>query len=248
MAKRKLIGMLTPSSNTILEPVCADVLRDLRGTSAHFSRFTVTEISTDQRALGQFNREPMLDAAALLADAKMDVICWNGTSAGWLGFNRDIQLCDAITARTGIKATSAVLAMTDAFRMFDAERIGLVTPYVDDIQSMINDNFAKEGYPVVADEHLGISENFAFSQVAEEKLAQMTRQVAAQKPDAIVIFCTNLNGAKVAAELEPELGIPVIDSISLAIWGALRVCGVDTRPLAKWGRLFDEQVKGADVA
>lgn len=242
---RVLLGMLTPSSNTILEPVCADIVHGLPDISMHFSRFTVTEISTSDQALGQFSYEPMLNAASLLADARVGSICWNGTSAGWLGFERDLDLCAKIEDRTGVKATSTVLAMLECFKAFNVEKVGLVTPYIDDIQSMINANFAKEGFPVVGDEHLGVSENFAFSLVSEEQLAGMTRRVAETKPDAIVIFCTNLNGARVAAELEPELGIPILDSISLAVLGGMWAVGADTSALAPWGRMFDLQLEGA---
>ena len=36
--------MLTPSSNTMLEPVTAAMVSTLEGVAVHFSRFTVTEI------------------------------------------------------------------------------------------------------------------------------------------------------------------------------------------------------------
>ncbi len=243
---RALLGMLTPSSNTVLEPVCADIIHDLPDVSVHFSRFTVTEISTSDQALGQFSYEPMLNAASLLADARVGSICWNGTSAGWLGFERDQDLCARIEDRTGIRATSTVLAMVDCFRALNIEKIGLVTPYIDDIQTMIDANFAKEGFPVVGEEHLGVSENFAFSLISEQQLAAMTRRVADTDPDAIVIFCTNLNGARIAAQLEPELGIPVLDSISLAVLAGMRAVGVDTSPLSSWGRMFGLQLEGAN--
>tara|TARA_R110000787_G_scaffold9229_13_gene32536 strand:+ start:1186 stop:1971 length:786 start_codon:yes stop_codon:yes gene_type:complete len=241
-ATRTLIGMLTPSSNTILEPVTAKLLLDFPGASAHFSRFTVTKISTEQQALEQFSTLPMLEAASLLADAKVDVICWNGTSASWLGLDRDVELCEGIKARTGIPATSAVLSMAQAFRLFGATRVGLVTPYVDDIQNMIVGNLSSEGFDCVAEEHAGETDNFAFSLITEDQIAAMVRRVAAEKPDAIAILCTNLDGARIAATLEKEIGIPVFDSISLSVWGCLRALGVDVKKLARWGRLFEENI------
>ena len=45
-----------------------------------------------------------------LADAKVDVIAWNGTSSGWLGFEASTSACAAaITEATGIPATTSVL-------------------------------------------------------------------------------------------------------------------------------------------
>ena len=43
---------------------------------------------------------------------------------------------------------------------------------------------------------------------------------------------------RVVAQLERELGIPVVDSVVAGAWGALRRAGVDTRPLAEHGRIF----------
>src|SRR6516164_9274420 len=66
---RVRLGMLTPSSNTILEPVCGEMLRCLPEVSVHFGRFRVTEISHPSEATAQFAREPMLQAASVLAAA-----------------------------------------------------------------------------------------------------------------------------------------------------------------------------------
>ena len=116
---RVLLGMLTPSSNTILEPVCAALLADMPEVTAHFARFRVTSIALDDRSLGQFDPAPMLAAASLLADARVRSICWNGTSASWLGLETDRRLCAAITAETGVPATSSVLALVEICRRTD---------------------------------------------------------------------------------------------------------------------------------
>ena len=64
MTKRTLLGMLTPSSNTVLEPVTSAILADLPDVTAHFGRFRVTEISLSDKALGQFSIQPILDTAS----------------------------------------------------------------------------------------------------------------------------------------------------------------------------------------
>src|SRR5215469_14870478 len=121
------LGMLTPSSNTALEPVTYAMLSGVEGVSVHSSRFRVTEIALSESALRQFDASEILRAAELLAHAKVDVIAWNGTSASWLGFDRDVRLCEEITAATGIRACTTVLAYRDLLRRLGCERIGLVT-------------------------------------------------------------------------------------------------------------------------
>jgi maleate isomerase len=93
--------MLTPSSNTVLEPATTAMLAGVPGVTAHFGRFKVTEIALTDRALGQFDESGILRAAELLADARVDAIAWNGTSASWLGFDRDERLCERIQGRHG---------------------------------------------------------------------------------------------------------------------------------------------------
>src|SRR6202021_1741761 len=97
------LGMLTPSSNTTLEPITYAMLAGVEGVSVHFSRFKVTEIALSEAANRQFDHSEILRAAELLAHAKVDVIPWNATSASWLGFDRDERLCERITEATGTR-------------------------------------------------------------------------------------------------------------------------------------------------
>jgi len=240
MTKRTLLGMLTPSSNTVLEPITSAILADLTDVTAHFGRFRVTEISLTDKALGQFTNQPILDAATLLAEARMDVIAWNGTSSGWLGFEADETLCQEIEQTTGIPATSSVLALNEIFRITGVTRFGLVSPYLDEIQEKIIANYASSGFECVSERHLRDRGNFSFSEVSETQIADMIRAVAVEKPQAITVFCTNLRGAPVADTLEKETGIPVYDTVSTAIWKSMKIAGADPKRIKGWGRLFAE--------
>jgi maleate isomerase len=235
--------MLTPSSNTALEPMMAALAADLPGASVHFSRFRVTEIALSEAALGQFSLVPMTEAAELLGHARVDAIAWNGTSAAWLGFERDEALCAAIRASTGIPSTTSVLAFRDLFRATKARRIGLVTPYTDDVQARIMDNWEAAGFPCTAERHLSLRDNFSFAEVEEERIAEMVRAVAREGCDAVAIVCTNMRGTRIAPALERELGLPVYDSIAATLWGSLRLVSREhadmTEPsLAGWGSMF----------
>ena len=236
--KRTRLGMLTPSSNTILEPLTTRMLDPIDGVSAHFGRFRVTEITLSDYGIGQFDNDVRLAAAELLADARCDVIAWNGTSAAWLGFEQDRTLCDAIETRTGARATSSILANNHLFRRNGVKRFGLITPYTTDVQDRIVENFRRDGFECVAERHLGMSDNFAFSEVDPKTIADMVREVANAKPDGISIICTNLPGAPLAEPLEAETGIALYDSISVVVHHALELAGQDPAALKGWGRIF----------
>jgi maleate isomerase len=85
-----------------------------------------------------------------------------------------------------------------------------------------------------------VSDNFSFSDVSEQQICDMTRQVAAAQPDAIAIVCTNLRGAPLVEALEREVGVPIYDTISTAVWKSLLLAGVDAKRVTRWGRLFRE--------
>jgi maleate isomerase len=240
--KRVLLGMLTPSSNTALEPLTSAMLAGLPEVSAHFGRFRVTEISLQPQALDQFDMAPILEAARLLADAHVDVIAWNGTSSGWLGFDADVALCQRIEQEIGVRCCTSVLALNEIMQKTRRKRFGLVTPYLDDVQSAIVANYARSGFECVAERHLNRSANFSFSEVEPQHIVQMANEVAGAKPQCITTFCTNLRAAQVVPAIEAALGIPVYDTVSTAVWKSLRMCGVDTRRVRGWGSLFDEDI------
>ena len=231
--------MLTPSSNTVLEPVTTAMIAGLPEASAHFARFKVTEIALTEQALGQFDDREILAAAELLSHAKVDVIGWSGTAASWRGFDTDDTLCRRITEATGIPACTSVLALNQIFERTAVRRFALVTPYLDDVQAKIIANYAAAGYECVAERHLGLRDNFSFAEVDANHLRSLVGQVAAARPDAIVVLCTNLRGGPLVAELEAATGILILDSVATVVWKSLQLAGADALRVRGWGRLFE---------
>lgn len=240
---RALLGMLTPSSNTVLEPTVSAMLADLPDVTAHFGRFPVTEISLKDWALRQFENAPMITAARLLADAHVGAICWNGTSAGWLGFGADEKLIGEIEAATDVQACSSVLALNELFALTGVQRFGLVTPYLDAVQRSIIATYAEAGYTCVGERHLNDPGNFPYSEYAEATVEAMIREVAASRPDAITVFCTNFRGAAVAARMEAEIGMPVFDTVATGLWKAMQLAGADPSRIVGWGSVFSVSPK-----
>lgn len=235
-------GMLTPSSNTVLEPVTAAMLADVSGATAHFGRFRVTQIALSDIANRQFDEAEIVRAASLLADAKVDMIAWNGTSASWLGLDRDERLVMAIERETGIPAATCVLAYRDLFARASVQRIGLVTPYTSDVQTRIMSTWTAAGMPVGPERHMRQSDNFSFAEVPQADIETMIRAVVGEGADAVAIVCTNMRGAALAARLEAELGVPIYDSVAVT----LRACFDRLRmpvpgSLRRWGRVFVDQ-------
>ncbi|CAN7188953.1 aspartate/glutamate racemase family protein [Pseudarthrobacter oxydans] len=231
------IGMIVPSSNTCLEPQTYRILGDRTDVTVHFTRIPVTRIALDNSSDRQFDPAVMREAARLLATADVDVIAWNGTSGSWLGSAHDQDLVQEITGATRVPATTSTLAYLEAFRTFKTERIALFTPYTDDVNLQVIASYEQEGIKTVDHRALGLSDNESFARVTDDEMRPGSLELAAAAPDALVYLCTNLYGANITAEIEDGTGVPVLDSVAVTLWHALRLAGA---PLLdpRWGKLL----------
>lgn len=230
------IGMIVPSSNTCLEPQSYRILGDREDVTLHFARIPVTRIALDSSSDKQFDADVMRNAAELLATADVDVIAWNGTSGSWLGADHDRQLIAEIHETTGLTATTSTLAYLEAFAAFGTERIGLFTPYTQDVNQAIIESYGRSGIKTINDVALGLSDNESFARATDEEMRPGSLELAAARPDALVYLCTNLYGARITAEIE-KTGVPVLDSVAVTLWHTLKLADA---PLLdpKWGKLL----------
>lgn len=235
-APTKFIGWITPSANTVVERVTLGILRNFPDVSPHFSRTSV--VGAHDPFPVSYDFDDMLVAARLLGDAQLDVVAWNGSKGGSLDFALDHDLVARIEASTGARSTTSTLAIDRVFREDGVTRFGLACPYVDAYRDRIVATFAREGYECVAARNSGLTDNYSFSRIAPDAIVAMLRDVARARPQAILTFCTNFPAAPLVAEMEDELGIPIYDTVTMAVWGALRVAGMDTRGGRAWGRVF----------
>lgn len=234
------IGMITPSSNTMVEPITSAMTAHLLDAlSVHYARIPVTRIALDQGSLDQFELDAMLGAARLLADAQVGAICWNGTSGAWKGVDADRAICAAIERETGIPATTGTLAQLEAFRFHGVRRYSLAVPYREDVHDAILRVYASQGVACVGSAYLGVSTNFAFAELDLDTLRDLVRRADCPEADAVVVVCTNVAAARVVEELEQALGKPVHDSLVLSLWQPLRMLGW-REPIPGWGRLLRE--------
>jgi maleate isomerase len=228
--------MIVPSSNTCLEPVTYRILEGVDEVSVHSARVPVTRIALDADSTSRFSVRTMTEAAQLLADAKVDVIAWNGTAGSWLGPAFDRELCAAITASTGVPATTSTLALLDACRAFGVTRLGLALPYTSDVAEQIASTYRGEGIECTAVEFLGLTENTDFAAVPPAGVAELITASAQGQPHAVAVVCTNVYGAAEVAPLEAKLGLPIFDSVSATLWKTLESSGVW---LPGWGALLE---------
>ena len=82
------------------------------------------------------------------------------------------------------------------------------------------------------------SSDLVVARISEASVAAGVRKIAAQgECDAVCVSCTSLRLFGVVAELEAELGVPVVSSNLALLWQLLRLAGVDDQ-LDGLGTLF----------
>jgi maleate isomerase len=110
----------------------------------------------------------------------------------------------------GLDVTTGAQAVNAALGKLGARRIGIITPYQTLGDEQVKAYMTECGYQVAAIHGLKCPTAKAIADVQPQVLKDAFRKVSGADVDALVQAGTNLYCAKVAAEMEAELGIPVI--------------------------------------
>jgi maleate isomerase len=181
-------------------------------------------------------------AALELASAEVDVILQAGTAIAFFrGFGHDQQLCDRITAATGIQATTSLSAVIAALRVLGINNPAIATSYIADIDARLVEVLRKSGFQVAAVRGMGFEKSIDMGKVSPEQTYRFAREVARAAPnaDGILISCGNLRTFEAIETLEVDTELPVVTSNQAGLWHALRMAGLPDR-LPSLGSLLRE--------
>lgn len=220
----KRIGLLVPSSNTVME---VDLQRGLGDAATlHTARMFLEETTPEAEAV-------MLDvhampAAASLATARPDVIVFGCTSAGALrGNDYDAELCRRIQEETGVAVVSVIASVRAAIAARTARRVGVVTPYVDALNDRIRASLEDDGLDVRGIFGLGITDNFSIASVTPPEIIELAmRSFRSEEIDLLFVSCTNFRAIEALAELTERFGLPVVTSNMAALGAAIASVGL----------------------
>jgi maleate isomerase len=134
------------------------------------------------------------------------------------------------------------LALNKALELWGIKKLGLITPYQEDVQMKIMENYAAIGVVIEEgmEKHLGVVKNTDIAEIGEKVLDELVKDVVGNRVDAVTTFCTNPVAAQRVDFWEKEHGIPVFDTVATVIWDMLTKCGVDARGLNGWGMIFQK--------
>jgi maleate isomerase len=231
MWERKL-GLIVPSWNTVNEYEFQRALTP--GISVHSTRLKIT--ADDEENFTRMAEE-VPAASRLLADAKVQVICYGCLAGGFIkGLGHDLEVARNIEAATGIPGVAAATAVVDALRAMGVSRISVASPYETWLNKRLKDYLKAFGVEVLALKGLGTQAHASFT---PEQNAELASEADRPESQAIFISCSNFRTLEIIELLEKKLGKPVLTSNMCSLWKMLRVLG-DRRDLQGTGRLFRE--------
>jgi maleate isomerase len=208
------VGLMIPSSNTTME---VDFVRELPGwATLHTARMFLedTTVAGENQMLDEF----ALPAARDLGTALPDVVVFGCTSAGALrGNSFDASLCQRIGELTQAPVVSTIASVRAAVAAAGARSIGVITPYVDELNDRIRASLEADGTHVAAIAGLGIVANLDIGLVTVEEISDFAIRALGDlarrgRIDLVFASCTNFAAMQARTAIASALGLPVITS------------------------------------
>lgn len=208
--KSQRIGLIVPSSNTIMEP---DFYRRLPAhVTLHTARMFLEDVTaeTEARMLDEFT----LPAARDLATVHPDVVIFGCTSAGALRGNQfEEDFIKEISRVSGAPTIGVNQSIRETLKKMNARRIVVVTPYLDELNQRIRASLEQDGLEIMNIQGLGIRENINIARVPGQRIIEMARSAVGDlQPDALFVSCTNFPAVDVLNRLRGLFTFPVISS------------------------------------
>lgn len=240
---RKKIGIVVPSTNTIVGPECED-LRP-RGVTNHVARLTIKQQPIQASEQGYLAHvQAMRDGIGPAIDQVMTcapdhVIMGVAIEAFTGGVAGGDALQKGLSERAGVGVSMGSTAGVAALRKFGVKRIGVLTPHQPKGDEIVGAYLTEAGFEIVRLVGLKCASPFAIAEIQPSQLRQVLRELDSPDIEAILQVGTNLAGGAVAADAERWLGKLVLAMNVVTYWDALRRCGIDDRVFGH-GRVLEE--------
>jgi maleate cis-trans isomerase len=178
-------------------------------------------------------------AAELLSDAHPDVIVFHCTDTSMTqGPQGEGKILDIVKDATGIDAMATSRLVLDALQTLGMKKVVLLTPYKSN--KAVIDYLTAAGITVVQDVALKL-EAQNFGSVTPQDWARLARENDRPEADGIFLSCTNTRQIEAVADIERDLGKPVVNSNQAVLWGCMkRLKGAlpPLKPMPLLGRLM----------
>lgn len=140
---------------------------------------------------------------------------------------------------SGLKVTTGADSCAKVLEAYGARKIAIVTPYQPVGDEQVVNFFTQMGCEVKAIHGFRCASATSIGDVTPDEIKAAFREVDSPDVELLIQAGTNLYAAKAAAELEEELGKPVIAINTATAWHAYRTNGIMDQ-FKGWGSLFEK--------
>ena len=238
---RAKFAVLIPSTNTSVQPEF-DMMCPV-GVTNHISRIIIPNIPL--KSDDDFNKliELIMVAQMQAVDSVMScepdrLVLGISAETFWDGLNASRKLKKDLEAHTGLKVSMGAEACDAAFKVYNAKRIGVITPYWPVGDKNVQRFFEESGYNVRRITGLKCESPVLIAHATEREMRDAFKAVDGDDVDLLVQVGTNLACGKVAAAAEAWLQKPVVAINTAIFWNALRAHGIQDK-IPGWGSLLE---------
>jgi maleate cis-trans isomerase len=184
----------------------------------------------------------LADGARRLTGAGVTGVVWACTSAsfvfGWQGAGEQVV---ELAKVAGVPASSTSFAFAHALQAIGARRVAVAATYPEDVAQHFTAFLKEAGAEVVSTQGSGIITAAEVGTWGRDEVLRMARAGDHPDADAVLLPDTALHTVAWLADLESELGKPVLTANQVTVWEGLRLVGAD--PVrAGLGTLFARQL------
>jgi maleate isomerase len=240
---RAKFGVIGPSTNTIVEPDY--YMMAPPGVTLHYSRIYIADQnmaddSRFERLMEQIRASIEVAVRDVMTCEPTAIIMGMSSETFWGGKTGNLAFTERLrTWAGGLHVTTGADACNHALQVFNARRLGIVTPYQPVGDTQVRNYFAECGYDIVELRGLKCPTAVSIAHVGEDDLRAAILDVNNEDVEAIVQCGTNLSMVRLADEAERWLNKPVLAINAVTLWHALRSNGI-TDQVRGFGTLLRE--------
>ena len=230
-------GVLIPSTNTTVE---AELARLPSGYQAHFSRLLT---STPGHPFSPSRDDDIDYQSRLLGTARVEMVILIQTSASLFAEDYDETTTRRMSAAAGVPAITSAYAMGRALNALGAHRIGLVSPYSEEVNVRARRYFSdKHGLEIAVLEGFAAKDSYSIGKLGPENARDAFARIDRPDIDAFAVPGANFPTMMSIAAWEREFKKPVVSSTQAAMWAMARELGGER--ISGFGRLLETMPAG----
>lgn len=236
---RLVVGLLALAGDSVIE-------EELRTMTSH----TAVRWCSTRLAYGGDLSPDMVSRLAeqipaavplLMPGERLNVIVYGCTSgAVALGVERLHSLIER--ARPGTHSIDPMTAAVRGLAALKVRRVGLLTPYSASVNASMDEYLASQGIDVrvrrtfraAATVRLGRTPP---TRISPEAIREAATALGRTDVDGVLVSCTGLRCSGILAQVERDIGKPVISSNQAVSWYCLRHAGI-VEPIPGFGQLL----------